>query len=150
MCPCLVKMETMLQAPLITGNLYCGPVVVSAITGRTTGWVAELIREQRCERRSRRSGPVEGTTTIDLTCALTHLGCKVGRHQYVRDRPTLTQWLRRSSVRWRNDAVIIGLRSHWIVVSDDEWTDSHTRSINHVDNMQQPRRRVHGYIGVNG
>ena len=61
-----------------TGNSYCGPLVVGAILGTSTGYVAESVLRLRREglghKRARKSGAIKGTYADELLRLLAQHG----------------------------------------------------------------------------
>ena len=91
----------------ITGtNRYCGPAVVSAITGKSTDDVSRIIRTEFNRPY------VKGTTWWQLEFVLGQLGWRGSTGRYLGDRPTLLQWAKSAA----SGTYIINVPGHWIVL----------------------------------
>lgn len=125
------------------GNVYCGPAVISTITGLTTDKAAELLFEARVAIgiRRRRTTSIEGTSCREVVHALEGLGHLVESRRFrcrqITTRnlawyplafvvgPTLAGWMRRTRARRRLDAayaIVVG--THWVTVCGDQIVDN--------------------------
>src|SRR5262245_49363364 len=88
-----------------TGRIaFCGPVVLSAITGYSIGRVEEEIKRLRhCEAIG--AGTVKGTDAEEVAAALAHFGYRMHRTEcYLahprKQRPTLWSWMQKPRSAW--------------------------------------------------
>jgi hypothetical protein len=119
-----------------TGRVaYCGPYVVSAITGYPVSDVEEQIR---IARRSLGTGEatcdkIVGTTADEVRYALWTYGYAMERVQdYMRlerkARPTLLGWMQRPRNAWAHYILAIhkGREGHWIVIKGVKCSDTYS------------------------
>ena len=97
-------------------NRYCGPAVISAITGMTTGEAARLIRHSSGRRA------VMGTSVLEVTDALEMCGVKskyqpFGMKLNRSTGPTLAGWLKATVKERTADRVFLIVAGwHWQLV----------------------------------
>jgi len=126
--------------------LWCGPAVVSAITGADTELIRELIRAHRKNRKS----VVTGTRAEDLEFALHKLGYAMRLfymcHGELLDHLTMAKWLK-TYKRKAGVAYVIELcgtkrepDGHWAVVLGGYYCCSHIEKWVPIE--QAPNRRV--------
>lgn len=149
----------MLHEVTNSGNAraWCGPTVVSAITGHDVVWVKKHIADYRRGRQGlestlnsmfgrdvQRRVVVKGTHWWELAHVLERTGRKMVQtsnygHLTTKDRPTFAAWLKK--YRYEKDAIyIVGLTNHWIVVEGRWMLDTHTKG-KPVRCTQGPHRR---------
>lgn len=102
-------------------NRYCGPAVISAITGMTTGEAARLIRHVSGKYWNGRRA-VKGTTVLEVTEALEMCGVKskyqsFGMKLNSSTGPTLAGWLKATVKERTADRVFLIVAGwHWQLV----------------------------------
>jgi hypothetical protein len=118
-------------------NRYCGPAVISAVTGMTTGEAARLIRHVSGQRK------VKGSHTFHVLRALSL--CNIhNRKMTVRtafSAPTLNQWLKGSKdMRTSGRVFLIVAGNHFQLVEGRRYVCGRTRDIVSVRNKLVKRR----------
>ena len=98
------------------GNRYCGPSVISAVTGMTTGEAARLIRHVGGRKSVKGSYVSEVTRALEM-CGIKstyqNFGLKLGRSK----GPTLAAWLRHTvKERTAKRVFLIVAGHHWQLV----------------------------------
>ena len=136
--------------PVITSaphNRYCGPAVISAVTGWSAGYAAALIRK----RTGRRA--ITGVTVRELlqTLALDHsLQVReiVADARPVSQRDTLAHWLDKSPARrdYPNGLFIIAAGWHWMAVQHNAYVCSQTQDVVTVKHPAVKRRARVSYV----
>lgn len=122
------------------GNRFCGPAVISAVTGMTTDEASRLIRHIAPHRTN-----VMGTYTWEIRDALAKCSI-VMVAQSVPGNPTLAQWFK-DSVKERSAGrvFLISAGSHWQLVSGRRFVCGKTTDIVPLDHEKVKRRaRVRG------
>ncbi len=117
-----------------TGRIaYCGPVVVSAVTGWSVSRVEQAIRDANPETHAPGTDPVEGTTTADIEAALAVFDFEMTlqedyNHLEKKERPTVWGWMQGPRNAWRHYilAVHTGRTGHWICVKGTKLCDTYT------------------------
>lgn len=120
-----------------TGNRYCGPLVIAAITGMSTADAAASLR-----RITGRTSAVKRVKNTELVATLSALGFVMRRIEVPKRLadvpmfgrtvrkwigPTLTEWLRTGRDRpHRNAAYIVHLSNHFLLVKGRKQIDTHT------------------------
>jgi hypothetical protein len=111
---------------------YCGPTVVSGITGFSVASVEAAIHAHR-DTDEARQRMVKGTTAEDVAGALAIFGYAMraaGSYTHLerKARPTLWQWMQRP--RGAFTYYLLGIRAgrtgHWIVVKGAKLLDTYT------------------------
>lgn len=105
------------QAVDRNGNRYCGPLVIAAITGLTSGEAAAKVRTVTNRRA------IRGMTRGEVEATLLALGHKLTVTPVV-GRMTLGQWLQTSRSPWT--PYIIGITSHVVVIKGNMFCDTFT------------------------
>ncbi len=118
-------------------NRYCGPAVISAVTGMTTGEAARLIRHVSGQRK------VTGSHTFHVLRALSL--CNIhNRKMTVATRfsaPTLNQWLKGSKdMRTTGRVFLIVAGNHFQLVEGRRYVCGRTRDIVSVRSKYVKRR----------
>ena len=116
-----------------TGRVaFCGPYVLSAITGYGIAKVEDVIRAGR-ELPQHRKPVVRGTYADEVEAALTHFGYRmVLKETYLRrprkERPTLWTWMQKPRNAWAYYILAIhkGKEGHWILVKGVKMCDTFT------------------------
>lgn len=115
-----------------TGRIaYCGPYVLSALTGFPIS---------RCEHEINRARGVsegtgiKGTTAIEVGAALAALGYEMTlkesfEHVERRQRPTLWSWMQKPRNAWIHYILAVhkGKEGHWILVKGVKMCDTFTQ-----------------------
>jgi len=108
------------------GNRYCGPAVISILTGVGSKQAAAVIRSITHERA------VYGVHEHHMRQALETFGLQVTeleQHEKLpaRERPTLAAWLRESKPMRKNGRVfLISGGGHFFIIRDSEYVDNLT------------------------
>jgi hypothetical protein len=112
---------------------YCGPTVVSAITGFSVSKVEEAIHAVRKDNAEMAERMIIGTNAADVaaTLALFSYGMhKVEDYNHLerKERPTVAAWARkpRSAFSFYVIAVTVGKEGHWICIKGAKLCDTHT------------------------
>ena len=115
-------------------NRYCGPAVISAVTGMTTGEAARLIRHVSGQRK------VTGSHTFHVLRALSLCNIQNVKTTVV-TRPTLAQWLKSSKdVRTSGRVYLIVAGNHFQLVEGRRYVCGRTRDIVSVRSKLVKRR----------
>lgn len=121
-------------------NRYCGPSVISALTGMTTGQAARLLRKQTGKKL------IKGTSIGAILRALHRCGIDAcDRVNYINpiDRPTLAEWLRLTHGERGDKIFLIVAGNHWQVVSGHRYVCGRVRKIVKTsDKVVKRRARV--------
>jgi len=120
-------------------NRYCGPAVISAVTGMVTGEAARLIRNVSGQK------VVRGSYTRDVIRALAL--CNVGYRNSkffgfnTKQRPTLAQWLKSSKdIRTSGRVFLIVAGHHFQLVEGRRYVCGRTKDIVSVRSKYVKRR----------
>ena len=132
----MVKIKPVNNASSDT-NRYCGPAVISAVTGMTTGEAARLIRHVSGQKM------VKGSHTFHVLRALSL--CNIhNRRMTVATRfsaPTLNQWLKGSKdMRTSGRVFLIVAGNHFQLVEGRRYVCGRTRDIVSVRSKYVKRR----------
>jgi hypothetical protein len=115
-------------------NRYCGPAVISAVTGMTTGEAARLIRHVSGQRK------VTGSHTFHVLRALSLCNIQNVKTTVV-TKPTLAQWLKSSKdVRTSGRVYLIVAGHHFQLVEGRRYVCGRTRDIVSVRSKLVKRR----------
>lgn len=116
-----------------TGRVaFCGPYVLSAITGYSISKVEDEIRRYR-EVPAHRKPIVKGTYADEVEAALSAFGYKMncletylGRVR--KERPTVWTWMQRPRNAWSHYILAIhkGKEGHWILIKGVKMCDTYT------------------------
>jgi hypothetical protein len=112
-----------------TGRVaYCGPFVISAVTGHPISRVEEEIRTVRGQ-----DGQVVGTTAEDVRAALWRYGYQMVQtqtfmHVERKARPTVWTWMQRPRNAWVHYLIAIhkGKVGHWILIKGVKCCDTYS------------------------
>lgn len=116
-----------------TGRIaFCGPYVLSAITGYPISRVEEIIRHHRdCPEGA--AGTVRGTSTEDVAAALAHFGYRMDlkasyMHLARKERPTLWTWMQKPRSAWTHYILAVhkGKEGHWVLIKGVKLCDTFT------------------------
>ena len=116
-----------------TGRVaFCGPFVLSAITGYPVSSVENEIRAFRGE--SDGSKPViRGTYTEEVAAALAHFGYRMDlkesfMHLERKQRPSVWSWMQKPRSAWAHYILAIhkGKEGHWILIKGVKLCDTYS------------------------
>lgn len=130
-----------IQAPKMDGNKFCGPAVISAATGCTSGEAARLIRAVN------RKTQVKGTHVSELAKAFARFGVAV-RYSGVAGRvggkfPTLAGWLRTTAelrAAGPGRVFLVSAGHHWQLIQGNRYTCGVAREVVSVEHEVVRRR----------
>ena len=116
-----------------TGRVaFCGPYVLSAVTGYSISKIEDVIREGRQLPKSSRA-IVKGTYTEEVASALAAFGFRMlpvasFMHLERKQRPTLWTWMQKPRNAWAHYILAIhkGKEGHWILVKGVKMCDTFT------------------------
>lgn len=116
-----------------TGRMaFCGPYVLSAITGYSISKVEEIIRDQR-ELPANRKPVIVGTYAEEVAAALGAFGYKMNLvesflHLERKQRPTVWKWMQKPRNAWAHYILGIhkGKEGHWILIKGVKMCDTYT------------------------
>jgi len=124
-----------LKAPVNTGNRYCGPAVISALTGIGTADAATIIRSVTRQKY------VKGTSTYGCLQTLRLLGVSSERVPLPAKRPTLAGWLKATkAIRTAGRVFLLVAGNHWQIVSGRRYTCGIVRDVVSVRDARVKRR----------
>ena len=115
-----------------TGRIaFCGPIVLSAITGYSVSKVEDEIRSFRDLAVSKRV--VKGTSTEEVAAALAHFGYAMElKESYMerprKERPTLWSWMQKPRNAWVHYVLAIhkGKEGHWVLIKGVKLCDTYS------------------------
>lgn len=139
------------MGPVVAGktkadhNRYCGPAVISCLTGCTTGEAAYLVR--KINRRKM----VTGCTAHELHRVLRSFGIQpVLQLNANEERPTLAAWLRSTHGTRAGRTFLIEAGQHWQLVSGNQFVCGITKEIVSTKHEKVKRRcRVRAVWEIN-
>ena len=116
-----------------TGRIaFCGPIVLSAVTGYSVSKVEEEIRAFR-DPDAEGKAVIRGTYAEEVAAALAHFGygmqLKEGfMHLARKERPSLWSWMQKPRNAWVHYILAIhkGKEGHWIVIKGVKHCDTYT------------------------
>jgi hypothetical protein len=116
-----------------TGRIaFCGPVVLSAITGYSVSKVEDEIRAFR-NLASDAKPIVKGTYSEEVAAALAHFGYTMERKQsYLhlarKERPSVWSWMQRPRNAWAHYILAIhkGKEGHWVLIKGVKLCDTYS------------------------
>lgn len=116
-----------------TGRVaFCGPFVLSAITGFPISKVEDVIREAR-ELPPNRKPVVRGTYADEVAIALARFGygmqlTETFMHKARKERPSVWTWMQKPRNAWANYILAIhkGKEGHWILIRGVKMCDTYT------------------------
>jgi hypothetical protein len=116
-----------------TGRVaFCGPVVLSAITGYSVSKVEDEIRAFR-DMPEGRKPVIKGTYTEEVAAALAHFGYTMqlkesfmGRPR--KERPSIWSWMQKPRNAWVHYIVAIhkGKEGHWVLIKGVKLCDTYS------------------------
>ncbi len=116
-----------------TGRVaYCGPTVLSAITGYSISKVEDEIRRYR-QVPDHRKPVVKGTYAEDVEAALAAFGYRMHPvqtflHLSRKERPTVWTWMQKPRNAWAHYILAVhkGKEGHWIQIKGVKMCDTYT------------------------
>jgi hypothetical protein len=116
-----------------TGRVaFCGPFVISAITGHTISTIEDKIRTLR-EIPEGRKPVIRGTYSDEVEWTLAELGYRMElKAGYLssprKERPTVWQWMQKPRNAWAHYILAIhkGKEGHWILIKGVKMCDTFT------------------------
>jgi len=115
-------------------NRYCGPAVISAVTGMNTGEAARLIRSISGQKS------VKGSFTIHVRRALELCGIESHRRNHT-PKSTLAAWLKENkSIRTTGRVFLIVAGNHFQLIEGRRYVCGRTRDIVSIKDKQVKRR----------
>jgi hypothetical protein len=116
-----------------TGRIaFCGPIVLSAITGYSVSKVEDEIRAFRNPESQRRS-IVKGTYAEEVAAALAHFGYTMDlKESYMdrprKERPSLWTWMQKPRNAWVHYILAIhkGKEGHWVLIKGVKLCDTYS------------------------
>lgn len=116
-----------------TGRVaFCGPYVLSAITGHTISRIEDIIREGR-DLPPHRKPVVRGTYADEVEAALATFGYRmVLKESFMsrarKERPSVWQWMQKPRNAWAHYILAIhkGKEGHWILIKGVKMCDTFT------------------------
>jgi hypothetical protein len=116
-----------------TGRIaFCGPVVLSAITGYSVSKVEDEIRAFR-NLMPHATSIVKGTYSEEVAAALAHFGYNMERKQSFlhlarKERPSVWSWMQRPRNAWAHYILAIhkGKEGHWVLIKGVKLCDTYS------------------------
>jgi hypothetical protein len=116
-----------------TGRIaFCGPIVLSAITGYSVSKVEDEIRAFREVAPARRP-MVVGTSAEEVAAALAHFGYGMALKESFmsrprKERPTLWSWMQKPRNAWVHYVLAIhkGKEGHWVLIKGVKLCDTYS------------------------
>ena len=117
-----------------TGRIaYCGPMVISAITGYPVSRIETLIHEYRGDPKAAEE-MIVGTHSHEVAAALAIFGLGMEQledylHLEKKERPTVWQWMQKPRSAWSYFVLGIttGKEGHWITIKGAQICDTYTK-----------------------
>jgi hypothetical protein len=116
-----------------TGRIaFCGPIVLSAITGYSVSKVEDEIRAFRDPNLETKT-VIRGTYAEEVAAALAHFGYDMVvkesfMHLSRKERPSLWTWMQKPRNAWVHYILAIhkGKEGHWILIKGVKHCDTYT------------------------
>jgi hypothetical protein len=116
-----------------TGRIaFCGPIVLSAVTGYSVSKVEEEIRAFR-DPNAESKAVIRGTYAEEVAAALAHFGYGMQlkesfMHLARKERPSLWTWMQKPRNAWVHYILAIhkGKEGHWILIKGVKHCDTYT------------------------
>ncbi len=109
---------------------FCGPYVLSAITGYSISKIEDVIRQVRCTTRK---SVVKGTGADEVAEALAQFGYEMKlKEDFMsrprKERPSLLAWMQKPRNVWAHYILAVhkGKEGHWILVKGVKMCDTYT------------------------
>jgi ketosteroid isomerase-like protein len=140
-----------------SGQLWCGPAVISALTGEPTSVARDLVKKYRKDPVAL----VQGTSEEEIEFALDRLGYKL-EHAYLyggrdwQNKPTFSHWLHKTTKeRVDNVGYLISLSGtkvnnagHWALVMNGVYICSFTSYWVTLEKARFRKRKVEAVYAV--
>lgn len=122
------------HSPKGDANRFCGPAVISSLTGMSTGAAARLIRQQTGRKC------VMGTFTNEVRAALNSCGIfsDIVADYSTSDAPTFAQWVKQP--RDSGTVYLIAYANHWALVRGRRYVCGLTKEVVGFDHPAIKRR----------
>ena len=111
---------------------FCGPYVLSAITGYSISKIEEEFRRLRGKEDAGKRD-IKGTDNAEVAAALAHFGyrmipCADFTHLPRKERPTVWSWMQKPRNVWAHYILAIhkGKEGHWIAIKGAKMCDTFT------------------------
>ena len=125
--------STLNEARNDTGRIaFCGPVVLSAVTGYSVSKVEDEIRAFRNPESEARP-IVRGTYAEEVAAALAHFGYSMDlKDSYMgrprKERPSLWTWMQKPRNAWVHYILAIhkGKEGHWVLIKGVKLCDTYS------------------------
>jgi hypothetical protein len=125
--------SSLIDAHNDTGRIaFCGPVVLSAITGYSISKVEDEIRAFRSPQSDAKP-IVKGTYSEEVAAALAHFGYTMERKQSFlhlarKERPSLWSWMQRPRNAWAHHILAVhkGKEGHWVLIKGVKLCDTYS------------------------
>jgi hypothetical protein len=116
-----------------TGRIaFCGPIVLSAITGYSVSKVENEIRAFRDPEPERRP-IVKGTYAEEVAAALAHFGYRMDlKESYMsrprKERPSVWSWMQKPRNAWVHYILAVhkGKEGHWVLIKGVKLCDTYS------------------------
>ena len=116
-----------------TGRVaFCGPFVLSAITGYPVSRIEEEIRAFRAPDTNAKS-MVKGTSADEVAAALARFGYRMDlsesfMHLARKERPSVWAWMQKPRNAWTHHVLAIhkGKEGHWILIKGVKCCDTYS------------------------
>ena len=116
-----------------TGRIaFCGPIVLSALTGYSVSKVEDEIRAFR-DLAATAKPVVKGTNAEEVAAALAHFGYAMElKESYMgrprKERPTLWSWMQKPRNAWVHYVLAIhkGKEGHWVLIKGVKLCDTYS------------------------
>jgi hypothetical protein len=116
-----------------TGRIaFCGPIVLSAITGYSVSKVEDEVRAFR-DLAPERKPVVKGTHAEEVAAALAHFGYRMElkesyMHLSRKERPSLWTWMQKPRNAWVHYILAIhkGKEGHWVLIKGVKLCDTYS------------------------
>jgi hypothetical protein len=125
--------SSLLEARNDTGRLaFCGPIVLSAITGYSVSKVEDEVHALR-GRAGNGGAIVKGTCAEEVAATLAHFGYVMTLkesflHLARKERPTLWAWMQKPRNAWAHYVLAIhrGKEGHWVLIKGVKLCDTYS------------------------
>jgi hypothetical protein len=111
---------------------FCGPIVLSAITGYSVSKVEQEIHAFR-DPAGQRAAVIRGTYAEEVAAALAHFGYSMSlkesfMHLARKERPSLWSWMQKPRNAWVHYILAIhkGKEGHWVLIKGVKLCDTYS------------------------
>ena len=124
--------SSLLEACNDTGRIaFCGPIVLSAITGYSVSKVEDEVRALRGGAGN--GATVKGTCAEEVAATLAHFGFSMTLNESFlhlprKERPTLWAWMQKPRSAWAHYVLAIhrGKDGHWVLIKGVKLCDTYS------------------------